>query len=171
MDRLEKRGIGEMHCDQKPLPPASALRNEALPRLFRTVEQAFRHQALQQMRAAGIPDVFPGVIPLLLHLGDEDGLTMSELARRCHLESSSLTPLVDELERHHLAARARAPEDRRVIRLYLTEPGRALEPRLRALLLRLQDTALSGIPESDIANLRATLERIIANLSSPQPLP
>ncbi|HZO88549.1 MAG TPA: MarR family transcriptional regulator [Chthonomonadaceae bacterium] len=150
----------------EPLPPASALHNEPLPRLFKAVEQAFRQQALQQMRAEGIADVFPGATPLILHLGEEDGLTLSELGKRCGLESSTITPLVDELERHQIAVRARDPADRRVVRLYLTEYGRSLAPRLRGLLLRLQEVALAGISEEELAALRRTLERIAANLNS-----
>ena len=153
-------------CDaMHAMPPPSALRNEPLHRQFKAVAQAFRQQALQQMRAEGITGVFPGAAPLLLHLGDEDGLPLSELARRCGLESSTLTPLVDELESHDLVFRARALQDRRIIRLYLTPRGRELEPRLRGLLMRLQEVALAGIPDMDIETLHRVLERIAANLN------
>src|SRR5579859_1417292 len=83
-------------------PPSSFLRDAPLFRVFKGVHAAFRHQALQQMRAEGIDTLFPGVAPLLLHLRDEDDVTLSELARRCDLENSTLTPLVDELERQSL---------------------------------------------------------------------
>ncbi len=157
---------GGLHgCEVKAMPPASVLRNEPLHRLFKAVEQAFRQQALQQMRAEGITDLFPGAAPLILHLGEEDALTISELARRCGLESSTMTPLVDELERHGLVSRARAREDRRVVRLYLTEAGRRLEPRLRVLLLRLQEVALADVSEAELATLHRVLERMAANLN------
>jgi DNA-binding MarR family transcriptional regulator len=157
-------------CDaMNVMPPPSVLRNEPLHRRFKAVAQAFRQQALQQMRAEGITEVFPGAAPLLLHLGDEDGLPLSELARRCGLESSTLTPLVDELEARDLVFRARASEDRRIVRVYLTPRGLGLEPRLRALLLRLQEAALSGIPDADIEALHRVLERIAANLDCLSP--
>ena len=50
--------------------------------LLQAVEQAFRQQFLLRMRQENI-DLFPGAAPLILHLGDEDGLTMSELGKRC----------------------------------------------------------------------------------------
>ncbi len=151
----------------EPMMPNSALRNAPLHRLFKAVEQAFRQQALCRMRQEGM-DVFPGAAPLILHLGDEDGLTMSELGKRCNLESSTMTPLVDELERRDIIARVRCPEDRRVIRLHLTPHGRSVEPRLRALLLDLQEIALRHVPDTDLAAMHRVLERIIANL---EPLP
>ncbi|MCW3098786.1 MAG: MarR family transcriptional regulator [Chthonomonadaceae bacterium] len=145
--------------------PNSALRNAPLHRSFKAVEQAFRQQFLLRMRQEHI-DLFPGAAPLILHLGDEDGLTMSELGKRCGLESSTMTPLVDELERRKLIGRARDPEDRRVIRLHLTPAGRALEPRLRTLLLDLQAVAFCRIPDSDLAVMRSVLESILANLGA-----
>ncbi len=169
MDNLRRRDnlTGPAPCCGMPeaTPPASALRNEPLHRFFKAVTQAFWQQGLRLMRTEGIDGLFPGAAPLLLHLGDEDGLALSELARRCDLESSTLTPIVDELERQGLAARARDPEDRRVVRLHLTETGRATAPRLRALLLGLQETALTGISDADLQTLHSVLERIAANLN------
>lgn len=145
--------------------PNSALRNAPLHRSFKAVEQAFRQQFLHRMRQENM-DLFPGAAPLILHLGDEDGLTMSELGKRCGLESSTMTPLVDELESRRLIGRVRAPEDRRVIRLHLTPAGRELEPRLRVLLLDLQEVALGNIPDADLAAMHRALERIVANLEA-----
>jgi DNA-binding MarR family transcriptional regulator len=142
------------------------MRDESLNRVFKAVEQTFRRMVLIQMRKQGIEDIFPGSMPLILHLGDEDGLPLSELGKRCGLESSTMTPLVDELERRGLVQRLRSPEDRRVVRLYLTERGRDLEPRLRALVLRLQEIAVAGIPQSEIEVMRSVLERIVANLEA-----
>jgi DNA-binding MarR family transcriptional regulator len=116
------------------------------------------------MRAEGIADLYPGATSLLLHLGEEDGLTLSELARRCDLENSTLTPLVDELERHHLVRRVRAADDRRVVLLFLTERGRELAPRLRKMWLDLQESALSGISEAELATLHEIMNRIVKNL-------
>lgn len=169
MDRLDTHKqshdpTGDM-CPPKAMPPESVMRNAPLHRVLRGVEHAFRQQALAQLRAEGI-DIFPGVAPLILHLGDEDGLTMTELGKRCGLDSSTLTPLVDLLERHKLAVRARAFEDRRVYRLHLTEQGKTLEPRLRSLLVRLQTIAFAGIPEEEMQAMLGTLERIAGNLNS-----
>src|SRR5690349_20860251 len=150
-DLAGKREAWSRDCSRDAAhPPSSVLRNEPLYRAFKAVHMAFRQRALQLMRSEGIDELFPGAAPLLLHLGDEDGLTLSELARRCELENSTLTPLVDDLERHDLVARARDRDDRRVVRIHLTAQGRELEPRLRALWLRLQEVALTGISRAEL---------------------
>lgn len=148
----------------KANPPASALVDESMHRAFKAVDQAFRRALLHQMRREGISEIFPGAAPLILHLGDEDGLTLSELGKRCGLESSTMTPLVDDLERRDIARRARAPEDRRVIRLHLTPYGRELEPHLRRILMDLQKSAVAGISGEELAAMRHVMERIASNL-------
>ena len=154
------------YCDVKAMLPLSAVQHAPLPRLFKAVEQAFREKCLLLMRAEGIDGLFPGAMPLILHLGDEDGQTISELARRCGLENSTMTPLLDELEKRKLAARVRDPEDRRAVRLHLTPQGLEMEPRLRRLLLRLQSAAFEDVPESDIGTMMRVMEKIAQNLES-----
>jgi len=154
----------------EPMPPSSVLRNEPLHRLFKAVEQAFRQKFLTLMRQEGITDVFPGTVPLILHLGDEDGLPMSELARRCGLDASTLTPLVDELEKRGMAARTRLASDRRIICLHLTDQGREVEPQLREIIFALQELAMKGIPQEDIAAMHRVMEGIIANIEPPEQL-
>lgn len=165
MDDLSAEKLEGSICgNPEPMPPASVLRNEPLHRLFKAVEQAFRQKALLLMRQQGISDVFPGTVPLILHLGDEDGLPMSELARRCGLDASTLTPLVDELEKRGMAYRARSAEDRRIICLHLTPRGQEVEPQLRRLIFELQELAMQGIPHADIAAMHRVMEGILANL-------
>jgi DNA-binding MarR family transcriptional regulator len=61
---------------------------------------------------------------VLFCLLDNDGSTLSEIGIRAQIENSSLTTMVDKLERDGLVERRLSAQDRRVIRLYLTEKGR-----------------------------------------------
>jgi DNA-binding MarR family transcriptional regulator len=170
MDDLERKrsawhaGCGGIHAE--PQPPASALRHEPLQRIFKAVHRSFLQHALRRMRAEGIVDLYPGATSLLLHLEEDDGLTLSELARRCDLENSTLTPLVDELERHELVRRARTTEDRRVVQLFLTARGRDLAPRLRVMWLALQEQALQGVTEEEVATMYRIMARMVENLNA-----
>jgi DNA-binding MarR family transcriptional regulator len=166
MDHLRRKrhDLQGSYPHSEPQPPSAVLRNEPLQRLFKAIHRGFLQRALQEMRAEGIADIYPATTSLLLHLGEEDGLTLSELARRCDLENSTLTPLVDELERHELVRRVRSSDDRRVVQVFLTDQGHELEPRLRAMWLQLQDTALAGISAEELTALHAILGRIVANL-------
>ncbi|MDE2125511.1 MAG: MarR family transcriptional regulator [Armatimonadetes bacterium] len=136
-----------------------------LHRLFKEVAQAFRQRALELMRAEGITELFPGAAPVILQLSAEEGITMSELARRCGWESSTITALADELENAGIVVRERDGADRRTIRLRLTESGRLIEPRLRDIATRLQQEALVGVTQEELNALSGALERMAANLA------
>jgi DNA-binding MarR family transcriptional regulator len=61
---------------------------------------------------------------LLLSIGTKGPLSMSEIARTLQLTLSSVTAVVDKLEKKKLVRRARTAEDRRLVRVELTGAGR-----------------------------------------------
>ncbi|HPF44471.1 MAG TPA: MarR family transcriptional regulator [Syntrophomonadaceae bacterium] len=63
---------------------------------------------------------------VLFSLLENDGATLSEIGALAHIENSSLTTMVDKLEKEGLVERSLFPQDRRVIRLFLTDAGRKL---------------------------------------------
>jgi DNA-binding MarR family transcriptional regulator len=65
----------------------------------------------------------------MLALWESDGLSVSELGRRLHLDSGTLTPLLKRLEAAGLVARIRAVEDERRVHISLTAAGRGLRAR------------------------------------------
>lgn len=61
---------------------------------------------------------------VLFSLLENDGATLSEIGTRAQIENSSLTTMVDKLEKEDLVERRLYPQDRRVVRLFLTDKGR-----------------------------------------------
>ncbi len=61
---------------------------------------------------------------VLFSLLENDGLTLSEVSSRAQIENSSLTTMVDRLEKENLVQRRLYPQDRRVVKVYLTDEGR-----------------------------------------------
>lgn len=83
------------------------------------------------------PDATPCGQPLsvseahaLLELCREPGLSQAALGERLHLEKSTVSRLVTQLERQGWVDRARQSTDKRVIQLHLTEPGRRTAARI-----------------------------------------
>ena len=58
--------------------------------------------------------------------------TMGELSSRTYLDSSTLTPIVDRLERDGWLERVADPHDRRAVRIALTPTGADRLPQARA---------------------------------------
>lgn len=62
---------------------------------------------------------------VLLAIADGEALTQREVAERCYVTPATVTGVVDTLEREGLVERERGTEDRRVVRVRLTDEGRA----------------------------------------------
>ncbi|WP_054696661.1 MarR family winged helix-turn-helix transcriptional regulator [Syntrophomonas palmitatica] len=63
---------------------------------------------------------------ILACLEAEDGLTLKEIGNRTLIDSSSMTVLVDKLEKDQLVERHLDSQDRRAIRVFMTPSGKKI---------------------------------------------
>jgi DNA-binding MarR family transcriptional regulator len=115
------------------------------------------------LASAGVVDVKPAYLGALFVLWKEDGVKVVELGRRSGLETSSMTGLIDRMERDGLLERRDDPSDRRVQLIYLTQKGRdVMQPALAAVDQVLADV-FEGIPQEDLSKATDVLKRVLAN--------
>lgn len=98
--------------------------------------------------------------------GDADdgaGRTVGELGARLGLESNTLTPLLKRLQAMGLITRERDPRDERVVRIRLTEQGRALEQPACAVPAAL--LASSGLDRAALTRIHGELAALNAALA------
>lgn len=88
--------------------------------------------------------ISPSQALILDQLWDEDGLVLKELGARAHLDPTSVQWLVGQLEKAGLAERRRDPRNGRVVRLWLTDEGRALRHGVGRAMERLR-LSLHGV--------------------------
>lgn len=88
--------------------------------------------------------ITPSQALVLDQLWEEDGLPLKELGARAHLDPTSVQWLVGQLEKAGLAQRQRDPLNGRLVRLWLTREGRALQPRVAQEVERLR-LSLHGV--------------------------
>lgn len=69
----------------------------------------------------------------LLALWENDGVTVSALGARLHLDSGTLSPLIRRLEGMDLVERRRSRSDERLVAVHVTEAGYALQPKVAAV--------------------------------------
>jgi DNA-binding MarR family transcriptional regulator len=79
---------------------------------------------------------------LLMSIGTKGPLTMSEIARTLQLTLSSVTAVVDKLEKKKFVRRARTAEDRRLVRVELTVAGRKFHNLVESAHLTLTGSML-----------------------------
>ena len=82
------------------------------------------------LSAAGL--TYPQYLVLLV-LWEQDGIPVSEICRRLHLDNGTVSPLLKKLEKEGLLEKSRSPEDERVVHITLTEAGRALQERAKEI--------------------------------------
>jgi DNA-binding MarR family transcriptional regulator len=117
-------------------------------KFFTTLEQIARPQLSHvQFRA----------VSLLYRKGS---LSMSELAQEMHISKQQLTPLVYKLINNGLLIRKTDENDRRIVRIEITETGRSkVEEILPEIKMALMEK-LKTIPKAELDELEQMLKRI-----------
>ena len=82
-------------------------------------------------------------------LGNEGPRMMRELAEHLTVAVNSMTSIVDSLEKKGLVQRHRSEEDRRVIRVELTDPGREVYQSLVEVNQRLFRSMLGALTQDE----------------------
>lgn len=101
---------------------------------------------------------------VLAALRERDGRRMGDLALTTSIEMSTLTRLVDAMEKKGLVARRRDPEDARAVVLYAASAGRRLTTQLLPIAARYEKVALCGFAPKEADQLKEALRRLYANM-------
>jgi DNA-binding MarR family transcriptional regulator len=103
---------------------------------------------------------------VLLRLSERDGLSQAELARHQAVEAPSMCRMVDRLERDDLVERRRDGGDRRVVRVHLTDRGRAAISEGNRALAPHESRIASALAPDERRLLLDLLDRLNARMGS-----
>jgi len=101
---------------------------------------------------------------VLAALRERDGRRMGDLSVMTSIEVSTLTRLVDQMEKKRLVERRRDTDDARVVALHVTTAGKRLTRRIVPIAERYEQVALKGFAPVEVQVLRAALRRLYANM-------
>jgi MarR family transcriptional regulator, organic hydroperoxide resistance regulator len=101
---------------------------------------------------------------VLAALRERDGRRMGDLSATTSIEVSTLTRLVDSMEKKGLVARRRDPQDSRVVLLYVAPSGKQLTRRILPIAERYEKVALKGFGAAEADALKTALRRLYANM-------
>jgi DNA-binding MarR family transcriptional regulator len=105
-------------------------------------------------------DLTPSEINALANLADGRGRTVSELGAAVGTRPTTLTSVLDRLERRGHITRGTLPGDRRAVLIELTSPGQLTAHTIRRAITNLEHRALDSLPAGAIAGLRAALQAL-----------
>jgi MarR family transcriptional regulator, organic hydroperoxide resistance regulator len=123
--------------------------------------QRATHATLQVLAAELVDlDLTASEINALANLADGQGRTVSALGAAVGARPTTLTSVLDRLERRGHITRGTRPGDRRAVLIELTPSGRLTAATIRNAIADLERRALGTLPADAITALRAALEAL-----------
>ena len=137
--------------------PARASLAEVIHRVSRSITEL----TLEDLRRFGM------TVPrwsVLTQLAIRDGRSIGELARATVIKQSSLTRVVDQMERDGLVRRRASRGDSRIVQVWLTKDGRARYDDVVPLAVQRVNRALDGLREAEVELLGSLLDRLLSSV-------
>ena len=97
---------------------------------------------------------------------ENEGLSHKEISEYCLKDKTSVTKIIDTLEKKNLVVRVSDQLDHRVKRVVLNKKGKELFLQAIPIMELTRDQLREGITEQDIESLRSVLTKIYNNLVS-----
>ncbi len=127
--------------------------NFLLARAQQTVHQYFKSRLAEF-------DVTPVQYGILNCLWRDDNLSPKQIAEKLFLDSSTITGILDRLENKGLLMRKSDPNDRRALRVALTERGIKLREPIEKAIIEANQHYLGAFGQSDYERLEEYLKKI-----------
>ena len=119
---------------------------------------------LKMTEKLSVFDLTPVQYAVLYCLWENDKKSPKEIAERLKLENSTISGILERMEKKGLIKRMISKEDRRFIQIMLTEKGAALEEDVLAAVDEVNEEVMSVFSKEECENLKTQL-RLLAGLS------
>lgn len=146
-------------------PDIDVLPLEVLSRVTRLAQQLAVARS-EAFRAHGLDGWEFDVLAALRRSGDPYQMSAGALAEATHVTSGTMTNRIDRLSERELLMRAPDPNDRRAVRVILTERGRTtVDAALTELVVR-EQRVLAAITSAEQIATAATLRTLIQSTAT-----
>ncbi|MFC2033153.1 MarR family winged helix-turn-helix transcriptional regulator [Chloroflexota bacterium] len=89
-----------------------------------------------------------------------DGITVGEIGERVHLDNSTITGIIDRMERSGYVERQPNPDDRRSVLVNLTEKAKGLAPRILEFADELDTTLRKPFSRQEMDDFETVLRTL-----------
>lgn len=152
--------VRSLQSEIKQNVPFQSLAEEAHLSIIRTADILARAGAAL-LKGYGLTSTQYNVLRILRGAGAE-GLPSGEVAERMITREPDITRLLDRMEAKGWVHRRKDPEDRRVVRAYLTLAGHALSDQLDGPVAELHRRTIGTLGEAKLAQLSDLLGSVRA---------
>jgi DNA-binding MarR family transcriptional regulator len=98
--------------------------------------------------------------PVLFALWQEEGISQTELSRRCDVANYTMTRLLDQLQVQGLIYRHQEEDNRRAFQIFLTDQAKAMEQDLIREAERVNEKFMAALDEPERGQLLMLLNKI-----------
>ncbi|GIU49617.1 MarR family winged helix-turn-helix transcriptional regulator [Shewanella algidipiscicola] len=98
--------------------------------------------------------------PVLFALWQEEGITQTELSKRCDVANYTMTRLLDQLQVQGLITRHQEADNRRAFQIFLTDSAKALEQDLTREAEWINERFLANLSEAESEQFIHLLNKI-----------
>ena len=102
---------------------------------------------------------------ILFVLWEKDNIPISELSEKTGLAKTTLTSMLDRLEKSDYIRRVFDVSDRRMIKIFLTKTARNLKEQYEEVSAQMNEIFYKGFNNKEIIKFEENLERILNNLT------
>jgi DNA-binding MarR family transcriptional regulator len=139
--------------------------HQTIYKLNRLMSEYTQHQ----MEIEGLRDLQPSIGVVLLPLLEEEGQTLSSLAKKLNMKAPTVTVIANRLEERGWIRRERGVDDRRQVRLYLTETGRTTADILSKIRKKILSQMGIGIEKEHLLSTKDILAKMFGNIETKLP--
>lgn len=105
-------------------------------------------------------NITPAQFYALSVLFDKDGIKFKDMALRLSLDRSSLTGILDRMEKREFIERRADPDDRRSILIFLTDKSKEIRPELSSIAQGLDQKFKNKISPEELKILLKVLDQL-----------
>ena len=146
-----------LSCSRFPRPAEATEQVAPIAHALWRVERVAKTMMGARLRALGLA---LGQDLLLLQLWDHDGCTQTELVDRLGLDPSTVTKMLQRMERDGWLTRARSDDDGRASIVTLSTAGHELRDRVTALWRQLEGEVFAPLTPGERDRLEALLRKV-----------
>ncbi|WP_294344414.1 MarR family transcriptional regulator [uncultured Clostridium sp.] len=102
----------------------------------------------------------PSHMKVIFYLKGHDSASLSEIAKKLSISKSNMTPIIDKLVNEDFVTRYEDPNDRRVLRVKLSEKSISLLEGIKNCIIEQFASKLSTLNEEDLSELSSSADNV-----------
>lgn len=120
--------------------------------------------AANYMKQVAMQGLYPNQIPFIMVLDKNDGCSQREIAERLRIKPPTVNVSIQRLEKSGIVFRMRDKKDQRIMRVNLTEKGKAIVKSIRENAREMEKIMFDNFDDTELCLMRRFLEQILQNI-------